>query len=112
MENEKDICCFYLMNGQVLFADYQEEDEDTCDYIIKNAVSVMIGQNRQIAMSTAYPFSNIDMPMTLNRDHVTVRTDLEWNAQLIKEYENFWDALRAKAAGIILPGDPRNQMPS
>lgn len=103
---DKDVRCFYLMNGQVLFADWQGMDSDTGDYIVKNAVLVMIGQGKQIQMTTAYPFSNIDEPLEINRDHVTVATSMDWNAQLSGEYEKFWEALRAKAAGIVLPGDP------
>jgi hypothetical protein len=107
----KDIRVFYLMNGQVIFADFFQCDEDTGDYKVTNAVMVMIGQNKQIAMSTAYPFSNIDEEIPINRDHVTTMSSLDWNPQLVKEYDNFWEQLRAKAAGIILPGDPNNKMP-
>lgn len=100
---KRDIRCFYMMNGQVIFAEVESEDEDTGNYLVKNAVMVMIGQNKQIAMSTAFPFTNIDEPYEINWRHVTVQTDLNWNNQLIDQFDAFWTQLRAKAAGIITP---------
>ena len=107
----KDIRCFYLMNGQVVFAEYFGLGDETNNPQVRNAVMVMIGQNKQIAMSTAYPFTNIDETFELNRDHVTVGTELRWNPQLMNEYDNFWQQLRAKAAGIIMPGSPQATAP-
>lgn len=102
---EQDIKVFYMMNGQIIFADLVEEDEDTCDYIVKRPVMVMIGQNKQIQMSTAYPFSQIDAEIALNWRQVTAKSDLGWNTQLCAEYNNFWTQLTAQAAGIVLPGN-------
>ena len=99
-----DIRVFYMMNGQILFAEYFGDDGDSDDFIIRHAVMVMIGQNKQIGMSTAYPFTNIDDDILLSWRQVTTVSELNWNLQLVKEYHAFWTQLRAKAAGIILPG--------
>lgn len=106
-----DIRVFYLMNGQILFAEFFGTDEETDDFVIRHAVMVMIGQNKQIGMSTAYPFTNIDDDVILSWRQVTASSDLNWNRQLVGEYEKFWTQLQAKAAGIILPGQPGSQMP-
>jgi len=100
----EDIHAYYMMNGQVIFANFIGMDEDTDDYIVERPVMVMIGQGKQIAMSTAYPFSNIDDKIRLNWHHVTTSSSLEWNEQLTKEYGNFWQQIRAKAAGIVMAG--------
>jgi len=111
MENVKpiaaepiDIRVFYLMNGQILFAEFVELDVDSDDFIIRGATMVMLGQQKQIAMSTAYPFTNIEETIQLSWRQVTAHSSLDWNQQLIGEYEKFWQQLRAAAAGIILPG--------
>jgi len=103
-----DIRVFYLMNGQILFAEFFGTIEDSDDYIIRHAVMVMIGQNKQIGMSTAYPFTNIDDDIILSWRHVTATSDLNWNQQLISEYEKFWQSIRAATAGIVLPGQQTN----
>lgn len=107
----RDIRAFYLMNGQIIFAELMGLDDDTEDYIIKQATMVMIGQQKNIAMSTAYPFSNIDDTVNLNWRNVTVTTDLTWNKQLVAEYDKFWQQIRAQAAGIILPGQAPGAAP-
>lgn len=100
----EDVHVFYMMNGQVIFANFLGIDEDTDELVVERPVMVMIGQNKQIAMSTAYPFTNIDEKIKLNWRHVTTWNSLEWNTQLVGEYGKFWEALRAKAAGIeIVP---------
>jgi hypothetical protein len=107
---EKNIHVFYLMNGQILLADYFGEEEDTGDYIIKGAVMVMIGQNKQIGMSTAYPFTHIDDKIELNCGHVTTKASMAWNKQLCGEYDKFWESLAAaqlkKETGIeVVPAN-------
>lgn len=95
---------FYMMNGQIIFADLKGENEDTCDYIVSGAAMVMIGQGNQIQMSTAFPFSSIELPVELSWRLVTAKTSLDWNKQLGMQYDNFWEQIRAKAAGIeIVP---------
>jgi hypothetical protein len=106
-----EITCFYLMNGQIIFAELVCPLEQGHGYMIQHATMVMIGQAKQLAMSTAYPFTNIDDTIELNADHVTGCSSLDWNTQLVTEYGNFWTQLRAKAAGIIIPGDAKKPGP-
>jgi len=101
---DETLNAFYLMNGQIIFAELTKPRKIGEGYFIRHAVMVMIGQNKQLAMSTAYPFTNIDDTIELNADHVTAVSDIEWNEQMVAEYGNFWTQLRAKAAGIILDG--------
>jgi hypothetical protein len=69
--------------------------------MIKGAVSVMIaganGANKQIGMSTAFPFTHIDSELLLNEGHVTSTASLKWNKSLMSEYDKFWEAVRAAA---------------
>ncbi len=113
MEN---IFVFYLMSGQVLFAEFLETDLDTDEYIIRNAVDVRLGKTKQIengvenekpkiGMQTAYPFTNLDGRIRLNWRHVTSMSSLQWNVQLVDEYGKFWQRVKAQAAGIHLPGN-------
>jgi hypothetical protein len=95
-KDKRDIRCFYLMNGQIIFAEYIDEDEDTDDIIIKRAVAVMIGPKQQIGMSTAFPFSDIDDKLQLGWRQVTTSSSLDWNESLRREYDNFWKAIAAK----------------
>jgi hypothetical protein len=94
---DKDIRVFYLMNGQIIFAQYIGTDEDTGDITIKGAVMVMIGQNKQLGMSTAYPFTHIDNEIQISKRQITTSASLDWNKSLIREYGNFWDAVRSAA---------------
>lgn len=96
-KEEKDLRCFYLMNGQIIFAEYLGEVDDTDDILIKGAVMVMIGQNKQVGMSTAFPFTHIDNKIELGWRQVTTSSSLKWNKSLMREYDKFWEALRAKA---------------
>jgi hypothetical protein len=102
------------MNGQIIFAEYLGEVDDTDDILIKGAVHVMIGQNKQIGMSTAFPFTNIDDKIELAWRQITTSSSLDWNKSLMEEYDKFWEAVRAKAlkastgievvpAGVKLP---------
>lgn len=102
-----ELKCFYLMNGQIIFAELVSPLEQGHGYMIQHATMVMIGQAKQLAMSTAYPFTNIDDTIELNAAHVTGHSSLDWNKQLVTEYGNFWTQLRAKAAGIIMPGEEK-----
>jgi hypothetical protein len=113
---EKEVRCFYLMNGQIIFAEYFGlVGNDTDDYLIKGAVMVMIGQKKQLGMSTAFPFTNIDDKIELSWRQVTTHTSLEWNKSLLREYDKFWDKVRAAASGIeVVPAGtavPRNLKP-
>jgi hypothetical protein len=95
-----DIYCFYMMNGLTIFA--QHDGECTAnDYIIKLAVMVKINpQNpKEIGMQSAFPFSNQDESVPLNKTTVTAHTSLMYNPPLCTEYGNFWNQMaeRAKA---------------
>ena len=110
-ERKQDIHVLYLMNGQIIFADYIESDADTDDHIVKGPLIVMLGQGKQIAMSTAYPFSNIEDEIGISWRQVTAMSSLGWNPHLIGEYNKFWTQLKAQAAGIILPGQGNTPPP-
>lgn len=120
-DDEKDIRCFYLMNGQIIFAEHLGEVDDTDDILIKGAVTVMItqgapGGQKQIGMSTAFPFTHIDDKIELGWRQITASSSLKWNKSLMREYDKFWEAVRAKAlkdatgievvpAGTTVPGN-------
>ena len=105
---EKDIRVFYMMNGQILFAEFVGMTEDA-DYMLKGCVMVMIGQNKQIGMSTAYPFTEMGSTVEINRDHISVCAALAWNAHLCKEYDAFWAKVRQQQSGIEIV--PANAVP-
>jgi ubiquinone biosynthesis protein UbiJ len=96
MKEEQDIRVFYLVNGQIIFAEFIEENDDS-DMIIKRPVSVMLGQNKQIGMSTAFPFSHIDATFALNWRQLITSSSLDWNPSLIREFGNFWTQMTEKA---------------
>jgi hypothetical protein len=104
---------FYLVNGQIIFAEFIEENEDS-DLIIRRPVSVMLGQNQQIGMSTAFPFSHIDDKFSLNWRQLITSSSLDWNPSLRREYGNFWTQMtekaKQKASGIEVV--PANAVPS
>jgi hypothetical protein len=93
----KDLRVFYMTNGQILFADLIDvNDED--DYVVCGPVQVQLGQApKQIGMSMAFPFSDQTLPIRLNWRLVTTQTSLDWNPSLIREYGNFWLAVQKKA---------------
>jgi hypothetical protein len=94
-----DIRVFYLVNGQILFAEFIEEDDDS-DWIIERPVMVMLnnqGGQKQIGMSTAFPFSDIKDTFALNWRQVITSSSLAWNPSLIREFGNFWNAMDEKA---------------
>jgi hypothetical protein len=120
MSEKKDLRVYYLMNGQILFSEHIGINEDTGDVILRRPVMVMLGEQKQLGMSTAYPFTDVDANIQLNRNQITTSGSLDWNPQFMTEYDKFWDALMervmAERSGIqivpaggsgIVPGGSR-----
>jgi hypothetical protein len=118
MENTKredidpDIRVLYMLNGQTIFAEFIGIDEND-DLIVSRPTAVMVGPNKQMAMTTAFPFSDIREPVTIAWRQVTCTASLSWNPTLIREYGNFWDQVHkaAESAKSNIEVVPANAVP-
>jgi sRNA-binding regulator protein Hfq len=106
MSNKMKI--FYMMNGMHILAEVTGKSDK---YIsIKNGVALMIQPDQQnpgrssVAMMNAFPYTEPDTELNITRSQITASSDISWNTGMIKQFDDFWTQLKAKASGIILPG--------
>ncbi len=106
MPNKLKIC--YMMNGMHLLIEVVGKTDKYIEF--KNGVALMIQPDQNdptkssVAMMNAFPYTEPDTEMKLTREQIMAMSDMEWNKGMVKQYDGFWTQLKAKAAGIILPG--------